>query len=82
MKYRYQRLDDQHYAVSLGGVVLGEVYYKSDAWSDGRWFIVGEPPKVVYGGVNSKTKNLKGYYTRKRAAHKLAVMNSAKLIAA
>lgn len=70
---------DQSYDVFAFGVRLGEVYYDPDADPRARWFITGArwQESVVYN-----RRRRYGCFTRASAALELAVMNSARILAA
>ena len=83
LPFKYTRIDEQHYEVAMFDVVLGEVYYDAECWSDARWMIVGGRRRITEGGVEGLTKKPCGYgRTRTEAARFLAVMGSHQLIKA
>ena len=80
LKFRKVEDDEPRYAVMWGSQELGEVYYDSSAWKGYRWFILGERRPSQTGFCSDRIKKPSGYYTRKDAARKLAVMSSALII--
>jgi hypothetical protein len=76
----FKKPEKGFYDVYFGDVLLGTVYYDPDAWHLGRWFVLGEPQRMEWGGVNSLTQKSMGFYTRIKAANHLAKMKSWMLI--
>lgn len=77
LPFTFHKIDDQHYEVVLFNVLLGEVYYEPEAWSDRRWFVVGGRREVTNGGVCNKSRKLAGQgRTRYAAAYVLAKAQS------
>jgi hypothetical protein len=81
--YYFRRVEKGYYKVMWGSQLLGEIYYDSDAWSYGRWFIAGEPQvKTPSFGGSGKVLKAHGYRTREEAGHKLALMQSGAIMKA
>lgn len=70
---------DRHYQVLADGRAVGEVYYDPNAWSDGRWFYIGQvrdrtpsPTRhAKFAEVTAQTQKFRGFRTRALAVETL-----------